>query len=324
MKAIMQDTYGPAEVLQLRDTRKPVPDEGRVLLRVRAAGVDPGVWHLMTGLPYLGRIVLGVRKPKSRIRGRDVAGEVVEVGTGVSGFKAGDEVFGTCGGSFAEYVCVDPNRLALKPASLSFVQAAAIPTSGCAALLALRDAAKVAVGEHCLIIGAAGGIGTFAVQLAKAFGARVTGVCSTSKMDLVTRLGADDVVDYVNEDFTDRPERYDVIVDLAGNRQLSRLRTALTPNGRLVLAGGENGGRTLGGMERVLWAALLSPFGRQRLTGLMSKEDPKNLRYLAELAEAKDISPVIDRTYRLAEAPEAIRSLMLGNARGKFVIDMDA
>ncbi|ADD44406.1 NAD(P)-dependent alcohol dehydrogenase [Stackebrandtia nassauensis] len=324
MKAIMQDRYGTVDVLQLRDIDKPVPGDDEVLIRVRAAGVDPGVWHFMTGLPLFARLFLGLRKPRAAVRGRDVAGEVVSVGGNVSEFTTGDKVFGTCGGSFAEFVAVKPNRLAPIPSGVSFVQAAAVPVSGCTALLALRDAAKIAEGERCLIIGAAGGVGTYAVQLAKAFGATVTGVCSTSKVGLVTSIGADAVIDYVKEDFADRPERYDVIIDLAGNRPLPRLRQVLTERGRLVLAGGEDGGRVLGGMERNLGAALLSPWVKQRLNWFISKEDPKDLRRLAELIEAKDIMPVIDRTYPLSEAAEAIRHLKAGNARGKLVIDMDA
>jgi NADPH:quinone reductase-like Zn-dependent oxidoreductase len=322
MNAVVQDSYGPAEVLELRDIARPVVGDDEVLLQVRAAGVDPGVWHLMTGRPYLIRIMgYGLRTPKLGIRGRDVAGRVEAVGTNMTRFRPGDEVFGIGEGSFAEYVAARPDKLAPKPANLSFEQAAAVPISALTALQALRDTGKVQPGQTVLIIGAAGGVGTFAVQLAKAFGAKVTGVCSTTKLDLVRSIGADEVIDYTREDFADGGRRWDLIVDTAGRRSLSQLRRALAPRGALVIVGGEGGGRWLGGFDRqILRAPVVGAFSRQRLRPLVSKERSQDLLVLKELIEAGKVTPVIDRTYPLAEAPEAIRYLAEGHARGKVVI----
>lgn len=321
MKAIVQDTYGSADVLTLREIERPTAGDDEVLLAVRAAGVDPGVWHLMTGMPYLVRIAgFGLRKPKVATRGRDVAGRVEAVGRNVTRFKAGDEVYGTCEGSFAEYAVAREDRLALKPASLSFDQAAALPISAGTALQALRDAGEVKAGHHVLVIGAAGGVGTFAVQLAKAFGAEVTGVCSTTKTDLVRSIGADRVIDYTREDFTEGSRRYDLIVDIAGNRPLPRLRKALAAKGTLVIVGGEGGGRWTGGFGRSLRAAMLSPFIGQKLCGLIAKETSTDLEALTAYVEAGKVVPVIDRTYPLGEAAKAIRHIEEGHARGKVVI----
>lgn len=321
MKAVVQDRYGSADVLELADIERPEAGEGEVLVRVRAAGLDAGVWHLMTGRPYLLRLMgFGLRAPKVPVRGREVAGRVESVGGAVTRFRPGDEVFGFCEGSFAEYVSAPEDRFAPKPANLTLEQAAATAVSGVTALQAVRDAGRVRAGQKVLVIGAAGGVGTFAVQLAKAFGADVTGVCSTTKTDLVRSLGADDVIDYTREDFADRPQRYDVILDTAGNRSLSHLRRALAPRGTLVIVGGENGGRLLGGTDRVLRALLLSPFVRQRLRGLFSAERREDLEALRELIEAGEVTPAIDRTYALSEVPEAIRYLSEGSARGKVVI----
>jgi NADPH:quinone reductase-like Zn-dependent oxidoreductase len=322
MKAVVQDTYGPPAVLELREIDKPVVRDDDLLVRVRAAGVDPGVWHLMTGLPYLVRVMgYGLRTPKVGIRGRDVAGRVEAVGTNVTRFRPGAEVFGICDGSFAEYVCARPDKLAPKPANLTFEQAAAVPISGLTALQALRDTGKVQSGQKVLIIGAAGGVGSFAVQLAKAFGAEVTGVCSTTKVDLVRSIGADLVIDYTREDFTDGARHWDLIVDTAGRRSLSQLRRALTRRGTLVIVGGEGGGRWLGGFDRqILRAPAVSAFSRQRLRPLVSKERSEDLLVLKDLIEAGKITPVIDRTYPLSEAPEAIRYLEEGHAQGKIVI----
>jgi len=322
MKAIVQDTYGAPDVLELRDIDKPVPKDNEVLVRVRAAGVDAGVWHLMTGLPYLVRLLgYGLRKPKARVRGRDVAGRVEAVGENVTRFQPGDEVFGICEGSFAEYACARQDKSAPKPATLTFEQAAAVPISALTALQGLRDKGRVQPGQKVLIIGAAGGVGSFAVQLAKAFGAHVTGVCSTTKADLVRSIGADDVIDYTRDDFADGARHYDLILDTAGNRSLSHLRRALTPRGTLVIVGGEGGGRWLGGFQRqILWAPMLSLFVRQKLRGLTSKERKEDLQVLRELLEAGKVTPVIDRTYPLREAPEAIRYWEQGHARGKVVI----
>jgi NADPH:quinone reductase-like Zn-dependent oxidoreductase len=263
----------------------------------------------------------GLRTPKVRIRGRDVAGRVEAVGDNVTQLQPGAEVFGIGEGSFAEYVCARADKLAPKPANLTFAQAAAVPISGLTALQALRDAGKVRPGQQVLIIGAAGGVGAFAVQLAKAFGAAVTGVCSTTKTDLVRSLGADEVIDYTREDFTDGARRWDLIVDTAGRRSLSQLRRALTPRGTLVIVGGEGGGRWLGGFDRqILRAPIVSLLVRQRLRPLVSKERRADLVVLKELIEAGTVTPVIDRTYSLSEVPEAIRYLKAGHAQGKIVI----
>ncbi len=321
MKAIVQDTYGSIEVLKIEDVDKPVVGDGDVLVRVHAAGVDPGVWHLMAGLPYMVRIMgFGLRKPKVRVRGWDVGGRVEAVGKDVTQFQPGDEVFGACDGSFAEYACGPEDKFMPKPANLSFEQAAAVTVSGLTALQGIRDAGKVEHGQKVLIIGAAGGVGTFAVQIAKAFGAEVTGVCSTTKTDLVRSIGADHAIDYTREDFANGRQHYDVILDTAGNRSLSHLRRALTPRGTLVIIGGEAGGRWFGGTERNLRALMLSPFVRQKLRSLFAKGRKEDLQSLKELVEAGKVTPVIDRTYPLSEAPEAIRYLEEGHARGKVVI----
>jgi NADPH:quinone reductase-like Zn-dependent oxidoreductase len=322
MKAIVQDRYGSADVLEFRDIAEPVVGENDVLVRVHAAGCGPDVWHLMTGMPYMARPAIGLRRPKLAVRGWDVAGSVEAVGTNVTGFQPGDEVMGTAeGGSFAELVIARPDKLVPKPANLTFEQAAALPISGTTALRAVRDVAKVQPGQNVLVIGAAGGVGSLAVQIAKAFRAKVTGVGSTSKMDLVRSIGADDVIDYTREDFTDGARRWDVIVDTAGRRPLSQLRRALTPKGTLVVVGGDGGGRWTGGFFRgVLRAPLLSLFVGQRLRGLASKVKQEDLITLTELIEAGKLTPVIGRAYPLIEAPDAIRELERGHARGKIVV----
>jgi NADPH:quinone reductase-like Zn-dependent oxidoreductase len=321
MKAIVQDTYGSPDVLELRDVDKPVVGDDEVLVQVHAAGVDQGVWHMMAGLPYLIRIAgYGLRAPKSSVPGSDVAGRVEAVGGNVTRFRPGDEVFGTGRGSFAEYACARADRLAPKPANLGFEQAAAVPVSGQAALQAVRDQGKVRPGQRVLIIGAGGGVGTFAVQLAKERGAEVTGVCSTTKTELVRSIGADRVVDYTRDDFADGRNRYDVVLDIAGNRSLSHLRRALAPEGTLVLVGGEGGGKWLGGIDRQLRAHVLSPFVRQKLGTWISTQREEDLETLRELLEAGKVTPVVDRTYPLSEVPEAIRYLRGGHARGKVVI----
>jgi len=321
MKAIVQDEYGTAEVLELREIDKPQPADDEVLIRVRAAGVDPGVWHLMTGLPYLVRLMgFGLRKPKTGVRGTDVAGVVEAAGKNVSPFKEGDQVYGTCDGSFAEYACAKAERLAPKPSNLTFEQAAAVPVSGMTALHGLRDAGKLQPEQKVLIIGAAGGVGTHAVQLAKAFGAVVTGVCSTSKADLVRTIGAEEVIDYTREDFTEGTRQFDLILDTAGRRPLSHLRRVLTPQGTLVIVGGEGGDRWLGGFQRQIFAPVRSRFTEQKLLGLISKESQQDLLTLKSLIEAGKLTPVIDRTFPLKEAPEAIRYLEQSHAGGKVVI----
>jgi len=320
MKAIVQDRYGSPDVLQLTDIAKPVVGDDDVLVRVHGAAVHIGDWHLMTGLPYLLRAGYGLRAPRVRVRGMDVAGRVEAVGANVTQFRPGDEVFGSCDGAFAEYACARADRLAPKPAHLTFEQAAAVPVSGCTALQGLRDKGQVGPGQQILIIGAAGGVGAFAVQLAKAFGAEVTGVCSTTKVDLVRSIGADDVIDYTRDDFADRARKYDVILDTAGNRSLSHLRRALTPQGTLVIIGGEGGGRWFGGVDRQLRALALAPFVSQKLCGLFSMQRTEDLQFLSELIEAGKVRPVIDRTYPLSAVPDAIRYLAGGHARGKIVI----
>jgi len=320
MKAIVQDTYGSPDVLELSDIDKPVVEHDDVLVRVHAAGVDRGVWHLMTGLPYLVRLGFGLRKPRGRVRGLDVAGRVEEVGKDVNRFQPGDEVFGTCDGSFAEYACAKEDDLVSKPAKLSFEQAAALPTSATTALRGLRDAGRVEPGQKVVILGASGGVGTFAVQIAKALGAEVSGVCSTRKTDLVQSIGADHAIDYTREDFADGRRRYDVILDIAGNRSLSHLRRALTPQGTLVIIGGEEGGPWFGGVDRQLRALMLSPFVRQKLKAPIYMTRKEDLQVLKGLVEAGKVTPVIHKTYPLSEVPEAIRHLEEGHARGKIVI----
>ena len=275
----------------------------------------------MTGLPYMIRLGYGLRKPKVPVRGRDVAGRVEAVGANVTRFQPGDEVFGICEGSFAEYASARPDKLVSKPANVTFEQAAAVPISGLTALQALRDKGEVQPGQQVLIVGAAGGVGSFAVQIAKSYGAHVTGVCSPTKVDLVRSIGADDVIDYTRQDFTDGARHFDVIVDTAGNRSLSRLRRALTPKGILVIVGGEGGGRWLGGFDRqILRAPVLSAFVSQKLRALISTEGQDDLLVLKELIEAGKVTPVIDRTYPLNQAPEAIRYLAEGHPRGKVVV----
>jgi NADPH:quinone reductase-like Zn-dependent oxidoreductase len=316
-----QDRYGSADVLVLDDVAMPVVGDDEVLIRVHAAGVGPDVWHLMTGLPYFVRLMgLGLRKPKTRVLGWDVAGSVEAVGKDVTDFQPGDEVFGACRGSFAEYACARPEHLALKPANLSFEQAAGVPVSGCTALHGLRDEGQIQAGQTAMIIGASGGVGTFAVQLAKVFGAHVTGVCSTTKVDLVRSLGADHVIDYTREDFADGGQHYDLILDAAGRRSLSHLRRALNPKGTLVIVGGEGGGKLTGGFERQLRAALLSPFVGQRLRAVMSTERQEDLRYLKDVIEAGELTPVVSKTYPLAEAAKALSDADEGHGRGKTVI----
>ncbi len=323
MKAIVQNEYGSVDVLELREIDRPIPGDDEVLVHVHAAGVDPGVWHLMAGLPYLIRIMgFGLRAPKTRVRGTDVAGRVETVGNSVTQFQVGDEVFGGCDGSLAEYACAREDKFAPKPANVSFEQAAVVAASGFTALQGVRDHGKVRPGQKVLIIGAAGGIGTFAVQIAKSLGADVTGVCSTTKTDLVRSIGADHAIDYTQEDFADGRQHYDVILDTAGNRPLRHLRRALAPRGTLVIIGGEGGGRWFGGVGRQLRALLLSPFVRQQLRTFIATDTHADLEFLKELIESGQVTPVIDRTYPLSETPEAIRHLAEGHARGKTIISV--
>jgi NADPH:quinone reductase-like Zn-dependent oxidoreductase len=320
MQAIRQSRYGtvPEDVMRLDRVASPDIAANEVLIMVRAAGVDRGTWHLMAGQPYLMRLGFGFRGPRNRVPGLDVAGTVVAVGPEVTRFAAGDEVFGIARGSFAEYAAAREDKLARKPAALSFEQAAAVAVSGLAALQGLRDAGRIQPGQKVLVIGASGGVGSYAVQLARFFGAEVTGVCSTAKAELVRSIGADHVIDYTVADFADGRRQYDLILDIGGNSRLSRLRQALTPGGTLVIAGGEGGRWT--GVGRQLRALALSALIRQRLTTYVSRHRQADLDTLRRLTEAGQVTPVVDRTYPLAEAPQAIRRLQAGHARGKIVI----
>jgi len=320
MNAVVQDTYGSADVLEFRDIDEPVPADHEVLVRVHAAGVDRGVWHVMTGEPYLIRLGFGLRKPKTPVLGMDVAGQVEGVGNGVTRFQPGDEVFGVCNGSFAELACVREDKLEHRPSNLSLEHAAAVPVSALAALQAVRDEGDLQAGQEVLVIGASGGVGTYAVQIANAFGGRVTGVCSTSKTDMVRSIGADHVIDYTREDFADGQRRYDVILDIGGNRSLSHLRRALTATGTLVIVGGEEGGKWLGGLDRSLRALVLSKFVRQTLRAQFPAEREGDLRVLKNLIEDGRITPVIDKTFPLSEAADAIRYIEAGRARGKILL----
>ncbi len=321
MKAIVRDAYGSADAVQLRDVDKPAIGDGEVLVRVHAAGLDRGVWHVMTGQPYLMRIAgFGVRAPKNPVLGRDLAGVVEAVGKDVTRFRPGDEVFGIGDGSFAEYARAREDKLAPKPENLTFEQASVVAVSGLTALQALRDQGRVEPGQEVLIIGASGGVGTFAVQIAKAFGARVTGVCSTAKVDVVRSLGADHVIDYTREDFAGGQQRYDLVLDIGGNSTPARLRSVLTPKGTLVIVGGEGGGRWFGGIDRQLRATMLSPFVGQKLGTFIARENHEDLIVLKQLIESGKLTPVIGRTYPLAEAREAIRNLQAGHALGKTAI----
>jgi NADPH:quinone reductase-like Zn-dependent oxidoreductase len=323
MTAIVQDAYGPApeDVLRLDEIDKPTIRENEVLVRVHAASVDRGTWHVMAGLPYPIRLAgFGLRRPKYGNPGRSLAGTIEAIGTDATGFEPGGAAFGICDGSFAEYARVRADKLAPMPANLSFDQAAAVPISGLTALQAVRDHGRVQAGQKVLIVGASGGVGTFAVQIAKAFGAEVTGVCSTAKIDSVRAIGADHVVDYTIDDFADGTHSYDVILDIGGNRRLSHLRRALTPTGRLVIVGGETDGRWLGGSGRQIRALALSPFVGQKLGTFVASENSEDLIILQELIEAGKLAPAIDRTYPLGEASAGIRHMLDGHARGKVVI----
>ena len=320
MKAIVRDVYGSADGLQLRDIDTPGIADDEVFIRVHAAGVDRGVWHVMTGLPYPLRLAgYGLRAPKNPVLGADVAGVVEAVGSDVTRFHIGDEVFGIGKGTFAEFACASENKLASKPTTLSFEQAAVVGVSGLTALQGLRDRGKVERGQKVLILGASGGVGSYAVQIAKAFGANVTAVCSTPKVDMVRSLGADHVIDYTRDDFAESGH-YDVILDIGGNASLTRLRRALTQKGTLVITGGETDGRWLGGSDRQLRALVLSRFIDQKLTTFVSSENHEDLIVLKGLIEAGKVTPVIDRTYTLGETADAIRYLEQGRAQGKVAI----
>jgi NADPH:quinone reductase-like Zn-dependent oxidoreductase len=318
MRAVVQDRYGSSEVLRPAERARPEIRDHEVLVRVHAAGLDRGTEHLMTGKPYLVRLATGLRRPRNPVPGRDLAGTVTAVGASVTRFAVGDEVYGTAPGSFAEYAVAREDRLARKPRNLPFAQAAAVPVSAGTALQAI-ETGNVQPGQTVLVLGASGGVGSYAVQLAKAAGAEVTGVCSTTKVDLVTALGADHVIDYTHEDFADLPSRYDVILDIGGGTSVSRLRGALAPRGTVVFVGGENGGN-LTGMSKQLRGAMLSVFVKQRLTLLAAKERAKYFERLTELIEIGVLTPSVDRSFPLEEAPHAMRLLECGQVRGKVTI----
>jgi NADPH:quinone reductase-like Zn-dependent oxidoreductase len=321
MKAIVRDRYGSADVLSVSDVELHGVGDEEVLVRVRAAGLDRGAWHIMAGLPYLIRIAgYGVRRPKTAGLGSELSGVVRAVGANVTGIEPGEAVFGTCSASFAEYASAPLDKLARMPANLSFEQAAAVPVSAVTALQALRDRGRVQSGQRVLIIGASGGVGTFAVQIAKALGAHVTGVSSAAKVDLVRSLGADQVIDYTHADITDDGQRYELVLDIGGNRPLSQLRRVLTREGTLVIVGGEGGGRWTGGIHRQLGAMVVSLFVRQRLGTFIAKENSTDLDALRELIEAGSVTPAVDRVVALDQVPDAIRDLASGQVRGKIVI----
>jgi NADPH:quinone reductase-like Zn-dependent oxidoreductase len=321
MRAIVRHEYGSADVLRVEEIDRPTISADEVLIRVHTAGMDRGTWHLMAGMPYLFRLMgPGIRTPKNPVLGLDVAGTVEAVGADVTRFEVGDEVFGISRGSFAQYAAAREDKLVRKPANITFDQAAVVPISGLTALQSLLDVGRLEADQHVLIVGASGGVGTYAVQIAKASGAEVTGVCSPAKVDLVRAIGADHVLDYTRDDFAAGPQRYDLILDIGGNSPLPRLRRALAPSGTLVLVGGEDGDRWTGGMGRQLRAVALSPFVRQRLTMKTPNENHTDLERLARLIEAGKLTPTIDKTYPLDQAPDAMRHLETGQARGKVVI----
>jgi NADPH:quinone reductase-like Zn-dependent oxidoreductase len=323
MKAIVQDTYGePAAVLAFQDIAKPVVKDGEVLVRVHAASVHVGDWMMVTGVPYIARPAYGLRKPKNRVPGTDVAGTVEAVGQGVRELRPGDEVFGWCTGAFAEYACASADHFVMKPANLTFEQAAAVGVSASTALQLLRDQGKVQAGQKVLINGASGGVGTFAVQVAKAFGAEVTGVCSTRNVNMVRSIGADHVIDYTREDFTQGKERYDFILDNVANHSLSATRHALNPKGTLQSNNGTSGGRWFGTLGTVIKTAAVSKFKRQQAGPAIKFENRKDMVALKQLIEAGKVTPVIDGTYPLSATAEAIGHVGEGHARGTVVISV--
>ena len=320
MQAIVQDTYGTAAVLHSREISKPVIADNEVLVRVRAAGVNPADWAVMSGLPYIARPVYGLRRPKVGVRGTDVAGSVAAIGSGVTRFKPGDEVFGASTGSYAEYAAASEDELALKPVNLTFEQAATVPMAGLVALQAIRDHGKVRAGQAVLINGASGGIGTFAVQIAKALGAEVTAVASTRNLELLRSVRADHVIDYTTEDFTASGKRYDIILDNVSNHSLSHLRRALTATGVLIPNGGNFGNRWFSSAGRLIRAKLMFRSGTQRAANFLVSTNHDDLVALKELIEAGKVTPVLDRTYPLSSAAQAIDHVGTGHAQGKVAI----
>jgi NADPH:quinone reductase-like Zn-dependent oxidoreductase len=319
MKAIVYRNYGSSDVLHCEDVEKPAPGDGEVLIRIRAAAANPLDYHFMSGV-YVMRLMTGLLKPKPTRPGVDLAGEVEAVGRNVTRFRPGDAVFGSGRGSFAEYVCAPENRLALKPANLTFEQAAALPVAGLTALQGLRDKGRLQPGQKILINGAAGGVGTFAVQIARSLGAEVTGVCSTGSVDLVRSIGADHVIDYTLDDLTLSAQRYDVVFDCVGNRPLSAWRRVMMPRGTFVPVGVRPGGLWIGPLPYLLKLLVSSPFVRQKVVFFVARANHEELVALKELIEANTVTPVVDRRYTLSEAPEAIRYLKEGHTRGKVII----
>lgn len=324
MKAIVYHHYGSPDVLECEEIEKPAPGDAEVLIKVRASSVNPMDWHFVRGMPYFVRMMTGLRKPKFTTPGVDVAGEVEAVGRLVTQFKPGDEVFGACSlgarGAFAEYTCVPESGLVIKPDKVTFEQAASAPVAAGTALQALRDKGEIRAGQKALINGAAGGVGTFAVQIARSFGAEVTGVCSATNVDMVRSIGAGRVIDYTREDFTRGGDHYDLILDCIGNHSLSACRRVLNPEGKYIGVGGAGGRWMIGPLARVLAALVLSRFGSRKLIMILSKLRKEDLTLMGELMEAGKVTPVIDRRYRLSEAAEAVQYLEGGHARGKVMI----
>jgi NADPH:quinone reductase-like Zn-dependent oxidoreductase len=322
MKAAVYTSYGSPDVVQIKEIAKPVPNDNEVLIKVRAASVNPVDWHCMRGEPYFLRMLIGLRKPKITQLGVDVAGQVESVGRNVTVFQPGDEVFGSCRGAFADYACTSESALVRKPPNLTFEQAASIPAAALTALQGLRNKGQIQPGHRILINGASGGVGTFAVQIAKSFGAEVTGVCSTRNVEMVRSIGADRVIDYTYEDFTESGQHYDVILDSIGNHSLSACRCLLNPNGIYIVNGGPNG-RWIGPMARAIRAVVLSKLVNQNLVMFQARRSKEDLTTICDLIQAGKVTPVINRRYSLSEVPEAIRYLETGHARGKVVISPD-
>jgi NADPH:quinone reductase-like Zn-dependent oxidoreductase len=323
MKAAVYTSYGPPDVVQITDVEKPVPNNNEVLIKVRAAGINPYDWHFMRGTPYPLRLAAGLRKPKDRRLGVDVAGQIEAVSRNITQFKPGDAVFGTCRGAFAEYACASESKLFPKPENVTFAQAASVPIAAFTALQGLRDKGNIQPGQKVLINGASGGVGTFAVQIAKSFGANVTGVCSTRNLEMVRSIGAGQAIDYTKEDFTAGTQRYDVILDCIGNHSLSACKRVLNPKGIYVQAGGPAGRWMIGFLFRLIQTLVLSGFVSQKLVIVGAKSSKKDLNILHDLMKGGKVNPVIDKHYALAEVPEAIRYLETGHARGKVVITLD-
>jgi NADPH:quinone reductase-like Zn-dependent oxidoreductase len=323
MKSAVYTRYGPPDVVQIADVEKPVPKDDEVLIKVRAASVNPYDWHFMRGTPYPVRMSAGLRKPKDKRLGADVAGRVEAVGRNVTQFKPGDEVFGLCKGAFAEYACTPESKLVMKPDNVTFEQAASVPIAAFTALQGLRDKGHIQPAQKVLINGAAGGVGTFAVQIAKSFGADVTGICSTRNVDMVRSIGADQAIDYTQEDFTKSGQRYDLILDCVGNHSLLAYRRVLSPKGIYIQVGGPTGRWMIGLLARLIKALVLSRFVSQKLVMVGAKSNKEDLTILHDLMKAGKVTPVVDKRYSLTEVPEAIRYLEAGRARGKVVITLE-